>query len=592
MRCEALKGSEIMGMFQTHNYGRDFTESMIGMGNFLVGKDKDASDLEQKRIDNVRADKTLAAQVESSRSTVAHNDAQTEKIKRESEQSALLQQATTVYGKIANGGLPDEEDIKVLGKMRVAVPYLSNNLGDNKKLQNAHTTIIAAQEKAKSLPASDSAFKFEQGDHPDTDKVLDAVNTVLSPARHKTHVDTDGAITGTPGAEYSTNRIQAFAGRSGNGTAETAAYFSIVDANGNPIYQKDAQGNNLTRLGADGKPVPVLKLVPSTIGQDNNKDGRVNFVPAEAGIMKSKLALEQLQAESKLTPEQQAKLKSEMEISMYGLMPDGTAKLLATQVKDNKPVSLTEGSRLVEPRSGRVIADNPRTATKEDRYKAEEGVKGRNGWVQDVYYDGDNKEIKRGGPRLQFNPRGESAGGNRNFLQTKRDIATRLREAQRGHQNAIKSGDPDTIIDSVDLIEALNADAKENGVTPMPVPNRPFSSSEDEAIKAQALKNLEEQRGSTSKFFGIKPNIIAVNVEARRLKQTLKPGKVSFADPQQPAPVTNGSPPAQQSAVPRPVRAAAMTTMPPPNQHAGRIVKDTASGKRYQSNGSAWLEVR
>jgi hypothetical protein len=390
-----------MGMFQPQNYGRDFNEAMTGMGNFLAGQDKAAADLEQRKIDNSRAERTLANQEASTNSSVEHNDAQTEKIKREEQQAALLQRGTAVYGKIVNGEAPDDEDVKILGEMRVKIPYLTNNVDDNTNMQAAHSTLIAANEKAKSLPASDKPFKFERGDSPETDKVLDAANVVTSADRHKTHVDVDGSVTGTSGGEYTTDQIQAFAGTSGNGTAATAAFFSIVDANGNPIYQRDAQGKETTQR----------KLVPSTIGQSNAKDGKVNFVPADAFIMKSKLALEQLQAEKRLTPEQLAKLKNEVETSMYGLMPNGAEKLLASKVRDSTPMVLTDGARLVDRSSGKVIADNPKTATKGDRFKVEEGVRGRPGWVQDVYLDGDNKEVKRGEPRLQFSPRGDGGGG-------------------------------------------------------------------------------------------------------------------------------------------------------------------------------------
>jgi len=36
----------------------------------------------------------------------------------------------------------------------------------------------------------------------------------------------------------------------------------------------------------------------------------------------------------------------------------------------------------------------------------------------------------------------------------------------------------------------------------------------------------------------------------------------------------------------------AMDAMPPAGQHRGKIIRDTATGKRYQSNGSAWTEVK
>jgi hypothetical protein len=157
-------------------------------------------------------------------------------------------------------------------------------------------------------------------------------------------------------------------------------------------------------------------------------------------------------------------------------------------------------------------------------------------------------------------------------IQTKRDISTRLREAQRGYHTALKTGDPDAINEAIGFIESLNSDALENGVTPMPVPDRPYTSAENEAIKAQAIKNLEEQRNGVSKFFGTKPNIVAINIEARRIKETVKPGKVFFGNQEQPTNETPG--------------------LPSATQNTGRTIRDTVTGKRYQSNGTSWIEVR
>jgi len=36
----------------------------------------------------------------------------------------------------------------------------------------------------------------------------------------------------------------------------------------------------------------------------------------------------------------------------------------------------------------------------------------------------------------------------------------------------------------------------------------------------------------------------------------------------------------------------AMPTMPPPQQAAGRTIRDTVSGKRYKTNGKQWLEIK
>lgn len=160
-------------------------------------------------------------------------------------------------------------------------------------------------------------------------------------------------------------------------------------------------------------------------------------------------------------------------------------------------------------------------------------------------------------------------------LQTRRDVATRLREAQRGYQAALKSGDPDAINEAVSQIESLNTAGNDYGVTPQPVPSRVFTSAENDQIKAQAIKNLKEQRSGIGKFLGTSPNVIAVNQEIKRLKQTIKPGSI-----------------VSDSQTQQPQATAAMADMPPAAQNPGRTIRDTVSGKRYRSNGSGWSEVR
>lgn len=465
-----------MGMFPVQNYGRDFNESMIGMGNFIAGQKKAESDLEQRGVENSRAERTLAAQEASSKAAVEHSTAQTEKIKREEEAAALLQSSVPVYSKVANGEPLNDDDVSVLGKMRVKIPYLTNNLSDNKTLQDAHSILIDANEKAKALPPSDKPYKFERGDSPETDRVLDAWNTVVSPERHKTHIDTDGSVTGTKGAEYSTDQIQAGAGISTEDGAKTAAFFSITDANGEPIYQTDQQGNTVFKtdqagkavLDSEGQPIPQRKLVAASVGQTNDKNAPVDFVPADALVMKSRLALEQLQAESTLTPEQRTKLKKEIEVNMYGLMPNGVEKLLASQVKDNTPVALSEGAQLVDKQTGKVIADNPKTETKGTRFKVEEGVKGKPGWVQDVYYEGDGKEVKRGEARLQFNPHPEKTGKSDKEMEreSRADIdksvaefAKRRAAFNKARPTIIAGGDPEAIKEMNTEYENMQAES-------------------------------------------------------------------------------------------------------------------------------------
>jgi hypothetical protein len=586
-----------MGMYPVQNYGDDFNKSMIGMGNFINGMQKTADDQVQRDKENARADQTLNIQKDTRDAAVRHSDAETAKLKREEENVTLLQGATQIYGRVSNGGELTDEDLPVLAKMRVKLPYLTNNLEDNQKLRDAHTTLIAANEQAKSLPASDAPFKFQRGDDPETDKVLDAWNVVASKDRHKTHADTDGTVTGTKGAEYSTDEIQAGAGFSSEGDARTAAYFSVVDANGNPIYQRDAQGN----------PTEQRQLVPATIDKTNDTNARLDFIPADALIMKSRLALDQLDAENRLTPVQRAKLKKEIEINMYGLIPGGAEKLLSTQVKNNKPITVSKDTDVIDPQSGELIYSNKSPAKLEYKSRTrQEGVKE----VFEESQDGGRTWAKvSDGPK--FNPRPDN-NVDHEYLANKRDISIRLRDAQRSHQAALKTGDPDTINEAVSTIESLNDAAKEYGVKPQPVPNRRFSSDETRLIQEQAKKNLEEKRSKISKVFGSVPSKPAIDQEVRRLKLTLKPGNVAFDEPQpqqqvqpqQQAPGVQAQHPAQQEirqkerqdmlANPQqqPQTQTAIFNKPPPAwKHDGKLIQDHSTGKKYRSVKGQWVEV-
>lgn len=234
----------------------------------------------------------------------------------------------------------------------------------------------------------------------------------------------------------------------------------------------------------------------------------------------------------------------------------------------------------VEPKEAGDIAT---ALTKEPREPKSEwrGVTGKPNMEQ-LYRDGKRVPENEGGVRPRWQPHAprDTSRESQTNQQDRRDIITRLHAAQRAHQDAIKTGDPDTINEAVSQIESLNDTARTYGVSPLPLPSRPFSSSEEEQIKAQAIQNLNTQRSGVAKFFGTKPNVIAINQEIRRIKQKIKPGNVSF-NAQTPHPATQQRP-----------ATGAMQTLPPANQHHGRIARDTVTGKRYQSVNGQWQEVR
>lgn len=442
-----------MGMYPVQNYGEDFNKSMIGMGTFINGMQKSADDQAQRGVENARADRTLKAQEDTRDAAIRHSDAQTDKIKREEERAKLLESAVPVYGKVANNEELNDDDVAVLGKMRVTLPYLTNNLEDSKKMADAHATLIAANERAKAMPAGAAPFKIMRGQSPETDKVIDAANVVTSAARHKTHVDADGSVTGTKGAKYATDEIQAFAGQSTEGGAQTAAFFSVVDDNGNPVFEKDANGADTT----------VRKLVPSTIGETNDPAGRINFVPADAAIMKSKLALEQLEAEKKLTPEQRARMKREIETGMYGLMPGGVEKMLAANQKDTKPITLADGASLVTP-EGKVIAENEKKQSSE--YKSRTRQSGMKEVFEESQDGGRTWKTVSDGPK--FNPKPDRGGKSEKEMERESrsdidksaaELAKRRVSVNRNSKEANASGDPDAIKEATRDAEAYNSES-------------------------------------------------------------------------------------------------------------------------------------
>ena len=80
-----------MSMFPVQNYGKDFTESFVGMGNFINGMDQRKFENERQLKADDRSDKALKLQQDSTASSIAHNNAQTAKISREDSDAKELQ---------------------------------------------------------------------------------------------------------------------------------------------------------------------------------------------------------------------------------------------------------------------------------------------------------------------------------------------------------------------------------------------------------------------------------------------------------------------------------------------------------------------
>ena len=209
----------------------------------------------------------------------------------------------------------------------------------------------------------------------------------------------------------------------------------------------------------------------------------------------------------------------------------------------------------------------------------------------------------------------KQAGTDNGDLQAKRDVATRLREAQRGYQAAKKSGDPDAVAEAVEYIELLNADARAYGVQPLPLPKRAYTTAEEDSLKEMATESLNKKRSKFSRWTGTTPAAADVAAEVSRLKQTFKPGAVSSSEasmemksshgpgavlsrPSSNNPTTSNSvgsfdlPQSQTKARQQSAPANTSSGFPSASQHSGRTIKDTTTGKRYRSNGASWQEVR
>lgn len=203
-------------------------------------------------------------------------------------------------------------------------------------------------------------------------------------------------------------------------------------------------------------------------------------------------------------------------------------------------------------------------------------------------------DVPVGSPVLKHAPPANS-GPDRDTLQAKRDVSTRLRDAQRGYFAAVKGGDNDKIAAAIDQIEALNGDATAVGVRPLPLPQRPMTSDQEAALYQQASTNVRAKQGRVAKALGLDPGKADIEAEFQRLKAQAPP-RPSANDPSTFNTTSHSwggefpgkakaSNPARQSA-------GALQGAPPAKQHTGRIIRDTSTGKRYKSNGTTWQEVQ
>lgn len=593
-----------MGMYQPQNYGKDFMDSFTGMGKYLSDQRKSDDDREQRKLENSlklaadqRAQTQLDDNLETSAVTRERTQAQTDEAARKAEQEKTLQEAAIAHANFKNNR-GSRTDLTALAKFRISLPDLANNTANQQQELRNGQVMQGGADMLEKMSASEVPMAFQMGDHPLTDEYLQVANSSTPPSRFKEFIDEKGTITGTPGAKYSTDKIYGGAVISGDGTGSLIHRLSVVDANRNPIYEKDKEGNVVFRKNADGtvvidpttgEPVPQPKLVPSTYGKTADDNDRLNFIPAPLLKIRGGVISNQVAAEKAIPPEMQEEYAKLLERygAAYGdpkgyLAKEDAASRLNSLSPEQKAAFGEGGERMfavgaqlrLTPDKTVELAQKSAEAGRARTDKLEHAKSEAEAKRQDqARRDKERQQDRQDNIKLMASLKSGPSGNDKETLKVKRDVTARLQAAHRDYQSAMKTGDPDAINESIGLIESLNFNAKEYGVIPMPLPPRPFTSAENDLIKAQAVKNLEVQRGRAAKVFGVRPSVPAINQEVRRLKQTVKPGKVSFGAPQE-----------------QPAKAAA--TVPPAGQHSGRIIRDTETGKRYRSDGSQWVEVR
>ncbi|MDD2850434.1 MAG: hypothetical protein PHY09_00850 [Desulfuromonadaceae bacterium] len=320
--------------------------------------------------------------------------------------------------------------------------------------------------------------------------------------------------------------------------------------------------------------------VPFTKRGTNEPDDEVNVVTSDMFLHKAGSRLSVLNA-AEQSGKSPVELKTEEDMKWLAMLPYETqvavVQHMATTMLDKKtkgkdPLILSQGAKAFSPDGTKELASNPKT--NEDAPKVVTVGVG-NDQEQAMQYNPASKryDIPVGKPTAKHAPK-DASGAGKDRVRAKIEINRRLHYAVRDYQAALKTGDPESINESITLIEQLNADATELGAKPQPLPNRPFSREEEDSIKERAIKNLTEKQGATAKLLGIKPSVPAINLEIKQLKSTVKPGSgFNFVSPK----------PTQQPSI--------MDVMPPAKQHAGRLIQDDTTGKKYRSNGSQWLEV-
>lgn len=302
-----------MGMFPEQNYGADFINAMAATSGML--NDRRRLDMEEKRMTDEQKTRDLQQE-----GLALEN----EQRKMQVDQAKSVQSYLDLSQRLNAGSLtPDDYSrlTKVTGDIMQAAPYLPSDPQQIPQYRQALTTVVQGIQSVRTLPPGD--YIYTRADNvPEVNSTLDAYRTLLSKDRlGKEFTDTDGKITGTPGATYRTADVGGFFMRSGEGEqGQFTPLFSVTDGQGNPL------------VGADGRP----KLVPATRGQSNDQSDPVASNPAEQLLAKAGFAYNVLDTAQKLGLDNPATANRTVTAGLRSAMGTEGAKELLRQADEEE----------------------------------------------------------------------------------------------------------------------------------------------------------------------------------------------------------------------------------------------------------------
>lgn len=445
-----------MGMFQPHNYASDFLGGMTAV-NDMVNSDRRMK-LEERT--------TALAEQRAARDDETHQiqreglKLQNQKAAADLEREKKLSSFLDLSARMEAGQLKPEDYgnlAKDTSYLMETTPYLPSDPSQISHYKQSITRLVDGVQNIRNLPASN--YQYSRDDNvPEVNSVLDSFQTLLSKDRMgKSFVDSDGAVTGTPGATYKTSGVGGFSVVSGEGDkAAFVPMFSVTDADGNPLRRQD------------GKQV----LVPSTEGATNDPNAKVRMVTPEEMLTKAGYAYKVLDAAEKVGLNDPEKRKQYVAANLPYYMGekgaeaivkanaekkgivsfdpshnvyDQTGKLIQKGVPKDKYMTVPEGGKVIDPTTGAVVAEG----APKDKAPTTRTVKNGGYEVSQEWRDGKWTEVGRNKIREPREPADPAvAEGKRAERDSKGQIDKALEQyntAKRSLAAAQKAGDEDGI---------------------------------------------------------------------------------------------------------------------------------------------------